>query len=73
MRHTLNEMLNIVIGVAAAALIVALAAWAYPLGAETIWRIGYVAMAAVAGMGIPALRIAWDADRGSAGRGHADG
>ena len=39
------------------------AAWGYPPGRETIWRIGAVTIAAVVGMAWPQLRDAWRADR----------
>ncbi|MCW3836339.1 hypothetical protein ACFQ1E_11070 [Sphingomonas canadensis] len=61
--RVLIEVLHIVIGLCAAILIGALASWSYPLAADDIWLVTYVALAAVAVMGIGPLRRAYAADR----------
>ena len=61
-KQTLIELLHILAGLLATALIVQIAAWAYPLARDTITMVGWVAAAAVAGMGIPPLRKAWAID-----------
>lgn len=37
--------------------------WSYPLGHETLWAIGMLAVASVAAMGLPSLMRAWHALR----------
>ncbi len=49
------EIFHILAGVAVALVIAALAAWAVPRAAGTIWAIDYIAIAGVVLMGIPAL------------------
>ncbi len=63
MRHTLIELLYVAAGLATAALITWAAAWAYPLGRETIRWVGAGAMIAVLIVNVPALRDARAKDR----------
>lgn len=63
----LIEMLHIAIGLFAAMLIGALASWSYPLATRDIWLVTWVAMIAVAGMGVGPLRRAWAEDRAKLG------
>ncbi|MGH6616266.1 hypothetical protein [Sphingomonas sp.] len=63
MARTLVELLHIVAGVVATALIASLAVWAVPVAGRTIWWVAYFSMLAVAFMGIRPLRAAWKADR----------
>ena len=62
-KQTLIELLHILAGLAATALITQVAAWAYPLARDTITIVGWVAAVAVVLMGIPPLRRAWAIDR----------
>ena len=62
--RVLLELLHLAAGLVATAAIFGAAAWAYPQGHATIWNIGFVTMAAVAGMSIPQFRDAWAGDRG---------
>ena len=62
--RVLIEVLHIVVGLFAAVLIAALAAWSYPLAKQDIWWVAYAAMIAVAVMGIGPIRRAYVADRG---------
>lgn len=66
-RFTLIELLHIAAGLAGTLLITKLSAWAYPLGRETIWTVGYLSAAVVALMGIRPLRRALARDRGEGG------
>jgi len=61
--RVLTEVLHLATGLVATAAVFGAAAWAYPLGYATIWNIGFVTMAAVAGMSIPEFQKAWAADR----------
>jgi len=61
--RVLIEVLHIVVGLLAALLIAALAAWAYPLAKHDIWLVTYVAMAAVVAMGVGPIRRAHAADK----------
>lgn len=61
--RVLIEVLHLIAGLAAAALIAALAAWSYPLAKWDVWIVAYAAMVAVVLMGIGPLRRAWFADR----------
>ncbi len=61
--RVLIEILHLVSGLAAAALIAALAAWSYPLAKADIWLVAMVAMVAVAAMGVGPLKRAWRADQ----------
>ncbi|MCM8730849.1 hypothetical protein ACFO8O_07685 [Hephaestia sp. GCM10023244] len=56
--RVLAELLHIVAGLAAALAVTWVSAWAYPLGAKTIWTIGGVAMVLTVLMGINPLRRA---------------
>jgi hypothetical protein len=62
-KRTLYELLHIAAGVVGTALLASLAAWGVPKSAIAIWDVAYVAMAAVAFMGIRPLRLAWRADQ----------
>jgi type IV secretory pathway TrbD component len=61
--RVLVEVFHILAGLFAAILIASLAAWAYPLARQDIWLVTYVAMAAVAVMGVAPIRRAFEADR----------
>jgi hypothetical protein len=61
--RTLVEILHIIAGLAATALIVELSAWGYPLGTRTIWIVGGIAALVVLAMGVGPVRRAWAADR----------
>ena len=60
--RTLVEVLHVVVGLAAAVLIVELSAWSYPLGARAIWITGGIAALMVLAMGVGPIRRAWAAD-----------
>lgn len=62
-RNTLTEVLHIAAGLALTALIFKGAAWAYPLGRDTIYVVGWLTALAVVLMGIGPLRRALSADR----------
>ena len=66
-RRTAIELLHTAATVTAVAAAFGGGAWVYPQGYATIWNIGVVTMAAVAGMGVPELLKAWAADRGARG------
>ena len=66
--RVLIEVLHIAIGLTAAMLIAALAAWSYPLAKQDIWWVAYAAMLAVAIMGIGPIRRAYAADRAKLAR-----
>jgi predicted transporter len=70
--RVLIEVLHIVVGLIAAGLIAWYAAWSYPLAGRDIWLVAYVAMAAVALMGIGPLRRAYRQDRASLTRADPD-
>jgi hypothetical protein len=61
--RVLIEVLHIVVGLFAAMLIAALAAWSYPLARQDIWWVAYAAMIAVVVMGLGPIRRAYVADR----------
>jgi hypothetical protein len=61
--RTVVEALHIAAGLIAAVAMTWAAAWAYPLGRETIWWCGAAAMAATVLMGIGPLRRARAIDR----------
>ena len=63
MSRTVVESLYIVAGLAVAVAMTWAAAWAYPLGYETIWWCGAAAMVATVLMGIGPLRRARAIDR----------
>ncbi len=56
------EILHIIAALVTTTAITSVAAWGYPVGAKTIWDVGFVSMAFVLGMGIKPLREAWAAD-----------
>jgi len=62
-KRTLYELLHIAAGVVGTALLASAAAWGVPKSSGAIWDVAYVAMAAVAFMGIRPLRLAWRADQ----------
>lgn len=61
--RVLIEVLHIVVGLAAATLIAALAAWSYPLAKHDIWWVAWAAMLAVVVMGLGPIRRAFAEDR----------
>ncbi|WP_213980570.1 hypothetical protein [Sphingomonas sp. dw_22] len=61
--RVLIETIHIVIGLIAATLVAAAAAWSYPRATDDIWLVAYVAMAAVVLMGVGPLRKAYAADK----------
>jgi hypothetical protein len=61
--RVLVETLHIAIGLIAATLIAAAAAWSYPRATGDIWLVTYVAMVAVVLMGVGPLRKAYAADK----------
>ena len=61
--RTLVETLHIAAGLMATALVVSIAAWAYPLGRDTIHLVGWIAAAGVLGAGVKPLTRAWNDDR----------
>ena len=63
MSRTVVELLHIAAGLLAAVAMTWAAAWAYPLGRETIWWWGAAAMVATVLMGIGPLRRARAIDR----------
>lgn len=62
------EVVHIAIGLIAAALIAAAAAWSYPRATQDIWLVTFVAMALVVLMGIGPIRRAYAIDRAKLGR-----
>jgi hypothetical protein len=62
-RATFTELLHIAAGAAFTVLIFKGAAWAYPLGRDTIELIGWACVIAVVVMGLRPLRRAIAADR----------
>ena len=66
--RVLIEVVHIVIGLIAATLIAAAAAWSYPRATQDIWLVTWVAMALVVLMGIGPIRRAYAADRAKLGR-----
>jgi len=61
--RVLIEVVHIAIGLVAAALIAAAAAWSYPRATDDIWLVAYGCMIAVVLMGIGPVRRAFDEDR----------
>lgn len=61
--RVLIEVVHIAIGLVAAALIAAAAAWSYPRATDDIWLVAYGCMVAVVLMGIGPVRRAFDEDR----------
>jgi len=61
--RVLIEVVHIAIGLIAAALISAAAAWSYPRGADDIWLVGYGCMVAVVLMGVGPVRKAFAEDK----------
>lgn len=61
--RVLVEVLHILAGLVAAALIAAASAWGYPLARHDIWLVAYVAMAVIVVMGLGPLRRAYAIDR----------
>ena len=62
-RRTLTELLHVAAGLIGTAIAARIAAWAVPQVGQTIWQVAFVAMAAVAAMGVGPLRAAWRTDR----------
>ncbi|TGX53987.1 hypothetical protein E5A73_07595 [Sphingomonas gei] len=65
--RVLIETVHIVIGLIAAALIAAAAAWSYPRATDDIWLVTFVAMILVILMGIGPIRRAYAIDRARLG------
>ena len=63
MRRTFIELLHIAIGLMATALIVAAAAWAYPLARWEMQVTGIACAVVVVLLGIGPVRRAWARDR----------
>ncbi|MDG2534940.1 hypothetical protein P6144_14865 [Sphingomonas sp. HITSZ_GF] len=61
--RVLIEVVHIVIGLIAAALIAAAAAWSYPRATDDIWLVAYACMIAVIAMGVQPVRKAFAADK----------
>lgn len=61
--RVLVEILHIAAGIAAALVIGALMAWAYPLAARDVWLVTGVAIVCVALMGVRPIRRAMATDR----------
>lgn len=61
-----EELLQLVTGLAVTALVFAAGAWSYPIGRATVWRVGWATMAVVLVMGAPAVVRAWRSGRGAA-------
>ena len=61
--RTAVELLHILIGLAATALIVATAAWAYPLARREIEVSGWIIAGIVVLLGFGPVRRAWRVDR----------
>lgn len=61
--RVLVEALHIAAGIAAALLIAALCAWAYPLAARDVWTVTGVAILCIMLLGVGPLRRAAAADR----------
>jgi len=66
--RVLIEVAHIAIGLIAAALIAAAAAWSYPRATGDIWLVTFVAMALVVLMGIGPIRRAYAIDRAKLAR-----
>jgi hypothetical protein len=66
--RVLIEVVHIAIGLIAATLIAAAAAWSYPRATGDIWLVTFVAMALVVLMGIGPIRRAYAVDRAKLGR-----
>ncbi|MBO9526078.1 MAG: hypothetical protein J7517_08085 [Sphingobium yanoikuyae] len=61
--RVLIEVVHIAIGLIAAALISAAAAWSYPRATGDIWLVGYACMIAVVLMGVGPVRKAYAEDK----------
>ncbi|KIU01365.1 MULTISPECIES: hypothetical protein [Bacteria] len=61
--RVLIEVVHIAIGLIAATLISAAAAWSYPRATDDIWLVGYACMIAVIAMGVGPVRKAFAEDR----------
>jgi membrane protein implicated in regulation of membrane protease activity len=57
------EVMHVMIGLVAAAVIGQVASWSYPLANRDIWLVTYAAMVAVVAMGARPTWRAWQADR----------
>ena len=66
--RTLIELAHLAVGLLATALIAGTAAWAYPLGRETIEWVGLGSAVVVVAMAINPVRRALAIDRGRAAR-----
>jgi uncharacterized membrane protein len=61
--RVLIEVVHIAIGLIAAALIAAAAAWSYPRATGDIWLVAYACMIAVVAMGVGPVRRALAEDK----------
>jgi type IV secretory pathway TrbD component len=61
--RVLIEVLHIVAGLLAAALIAVAAAWSYPRATDDIWLVAYACMIAVVAMGVGPVRRAFEIDK----------
>ncbi|MBO9500012.1 MAG: hypothetical protein J7483_11210 [Novosphingobium sp.] len=61
--RVLIEVVHIAIGLVAAALIAAAAAWSYPRATGDIWLVAYGCMIAVIAMGVGPVRKAFAEDK----------
>ena len=67
-RRTLWEIFHLLLGIAAALVIAALSAWAYPLARDDIWIVATVAMVATTIMSVSPVLRAMAEDRGGQGQ-----
>jgi predicted membrane channel-forming protein YqfA (hemolysin III family) len=71
--RVLIEVAHVTAGLMVALIVGSLAAWSYPRATNDIWTVTYVAMAAVALMGIGPVRRAFQLDRARLGRARQQG
>ena len=67
MKHIVDEGAHVALGLAVAAVVTFAAAWAYPVGAFVIHRVGASAMVVVVLINVGLLRRAWAKDRAAHG------
>jgi len=63
-KHTLLELFHVGLGIATAAIMARLAAWAYPLARTDIWVVAIIAMLGTAAASLSEIRKAMMLDRG---------
>ncbi len=66
--RTLIELAHLAAGLMVTAVIAKTAAWAYPLGRDTIGWVGIACALAVVALAVNPVRRAWAIDRGRAAR-----